>query len=314
MSSTKKLTWEMKLNHFCMRLKDRFLHALPFLQDPRPLRAIALETTTACTRKCPYCPPHCELGIPELRMEEKVFRAIISSLSSRGFSGDLFFNLYGEPLADDRLDAWMSLASTSLPKARMVVFTNGDLLTVERFLSLKKAGLGVMVLSQHSPELSPALRGVLAALQRDYPRLDCINVIDYWGQYRSEGGGVGLLNNKGGMADVKRPPYLCCCDVETAAVDCLGNVILCNNDCTSSYAFGNAGKKDFFEIWEDPVFAAVRGRIMRGEWLFDICRRCMSPEGKTVARPAGRAVRLPPAFSDMRSALKKLPPGKGGRK
>lgn len=305
MPSTRKLTWEMRLNHLCMRARDGLMTLFPFLLDPYPVRAVAFETTTECTRKCAYCPPHSSLAIPPLRMPAGIFRRVIGSLAGRGFGGNVFFNLYGESLADERLEAWIAEARAKLPSATLIVFTNGDLLTAERFLSLKKAGMDTMVLSQHSAELRPELAAALETLKSGYPELYCVTVIDYHGQYYG-GRGIGLLNNKGGLADVRRRPYRHCCDVESAAIDCLGNVLLCNNDCTSSYVFGNVSEKDFHRIWEDPLFAGVRRRIMRGERVFEICRRCMSAEGLTTAAPRGKAARLPKAFHDMGRVLAAL--------
>jgi len=252
------------------------------------------------------------MDIPRLTMPHEIFSRVTASLSRRGFGGNIFFNLYGESLADERLEAWIAEARAKLPSATMIVFTNGDLLTAARFLSLRKAGMDTMVLSQHSAELRPELSALLETLKREHPSLYCITVIDYYSQYYSPRGGVGLLNNKGGLAEVRRRPYAHCCDVEAAAIDCLGNVLLCNNDCTSSYVFGNVARKDFYRIWEDPLFASVRLKIMRGEWLFEICRKCMSPTGQTTAVPRGKAERLPPAFHDFKevmAGLEALPHG-----
>jgi hypothetical protein len=130
--------------------------------------------------------------------------------------------------------------------------------------------------------------------------------MDYHSLYYAERNSTNLMNNKGGMVDVSRKPLAHCRDVQSAAIDCLGNVLLCCNDCTSSYIFGNVGEKDFYAIWNDPAFVAVRLRIMRGKWPFEICRKCAGGAGLSTIRPPGKATRLAPAFHDFEEAMSSL--------
>ncbi len=298
-SPSGKLTWELAFSQRFNRIFDRLLAALPFLLDPLRMKAVAIETTTGCTRKCAYCPPHSAADIPPLLMKRGTYLSILASLSRNNFSGSVYFNLYGESLLDDRLEDWLGLARAALPWAKLAIFTNGDLLTAARYLALKKSGMDYMALSQHSEQLSARLVGTLEALARDHPGLYNIKLTDYHRLYYAESNRLGVLNNKGGLADVKRRPPPRCRDVESAAVDCLGNVLLCCNDCTSSYVFGNAGETDLFRIWNSPSFTAARRLAQRGKKPFEICRRCMGGEGLSVEMPRAKAKRLPAAFSDM---------------
>ena len=125
---------------------------------------------------------------------------------------------------------------------------------------------------------------------------------------------AALRRNLAVLADVRRRPFGSCCDIESACVDCEGNVLLCNNDCTSSYVFGNVLQKDFYSIWEAHAFVLARRRIMRSEWLFDICRKCMSSGRRTTPVPAGSARRLPAAFHDMPAVMARLAAQDGDKK
>lgn len=310
MSSEPKISGLLRLNGYSLRLRDLYRRLFPCLLDPLRIRAVALETTTACTRSCPYCPPHSVMKVPALKMPRKIFSRVVGSLGARGYAGDLFFSLYGDSLADDRLEALLDEARTAAPAARRVVFTNGDLLTEERFASLRAAGMDALALSLHSERPGAALAETLKGLAKTAP--GSVGVVDYYSQCLP-GNDVGLLNNKGGLADVSRRPFGSCCDIESACVDCEGNVLLCNNDCTSSYVFGNVLRKDFYSIWEDPAFVLARRRIMRGEWLFEICRKCMSSRGRSTPVPGGKAYRLPAAFYDMPEVMARLAPQKDAK-
>lgn len=292
----------LRLSQVFKGLVDRLQAALPLLLDPLRLPGVELETTTSCTRRCEYCPPHASGRMPRLLMSRETYDAVLASLRKVSFKGWISFNLYGESLLDDRLEEWLSLAAKALPGSRLAVFTNGDRLTRDRYLSLKKAGMGPLLVSLHSG-MSEKLSGTLAALKRDHPDLYSVTVTDYGRLYEGGRNPLGILNNKGGLAPVTRNTPGRCRDVEAAAVDCFGNVLLCCNDCTASYVFGNVLEKDLLDIWSDPVFAAARLAIMRGKTPFEICRRCMGPDGKTLEIPPGDARRLPQAFHDLEAGL-----------
>lgn len=294
----------LALNDWVWRGTDRVLRLLPFLIRPSPLKVVALETTTECTRNCAYCPPHHGLGIPALRMDWAVYRRVIDSLAGRRYRGQVWYGLYGEPLLDDRLEALLRCARGRLPSARLCVFSNGDRLTKGRFVGLRRAGLDALFLSQHSRELAPAAAGALAEIVRGVPDPGFISWTDYHRLCYAQGNRCNVLNNKGGLADVRRRPLSFCRDVRCAAVDCLGNVLLCNNDCTSSYVFGNVARRDLYEIWEDPAFVDARRQVIRGRWLFEICRKCAGGEGATTEPPRGRAARLPKAFHDFARVMR----------
>lgn len=304
MKLPEEITWELKLNRLVSIVRDRLVRSLPFLIRSSPLRTVAIETTTKCTRKCPYCPPHSAMDIPHLYMRPELYDRILGSLSGHGFKGEIFFNLYGESLCDDRLGSWIEQARAALPGAKLVVFTNGDLLTVEKYRGLVKAGLDTMTISQHSPVLAPGLEKTLDTLRRDFAGIYRAKIINYHHHFHEGKNSLGLLNNKGGLADVRRKGVKCCTDISYIAVDCLGEVLLCCNDCTASYVFGNVMARDLYEIWEDPDFTAIRLEIMRGGAPFEICRKCMGPNGLCTAVPPGNAERLPPAFTDFDEVMR----------
>lgn len=301
-----KMTWEVGLGYRLRSLADSVLHRLPAWLRERRLKFVTLEVVTECNRKCVYCPPHSSLDIPPLRMDWEVYRRIVDSLAANGFAGWLSYSLSGESLLDEKLEDRIRYAVGKSAAILPVVYTNGDLLTAQKFLALKAAGMHMLIISQHSRELGGALTETLRALKRDHPELYTVSIMDYYKLYYTDGNKLGVINNRGGLADVKRKPLSSCRELDYAAIDCLGNVLLCCQDCTSSYVFGNVLEKDFFAIWNDPVFAAARRRIERGEWLFEICRKCAGPEGLCTAKPRGKARRLPPAFGDLGAVMDKL--------
>ncbi len=246
-------------------------YLLKRLGKPQPPKTVEVETTSYCNRKCAYC-PNATIGRPEDLMDERLFHRIIDSLAQWDFTGRFSPHFYGEPLTDERLVGFMAHARKKLPKANIVVYTNGDYLTVDKYIALMEAGVDSFRVSLHSPSLPKAFAATQAFLQERRPELYKVEIVDFYGMYKSKE--ESMLNNRGGMIDIthKRHPY--CFLVEHLTIDYLGNAVLCCNDFLSSVTFGNAGEKELKDIWYDPAYVEARRRIASGFWLYDICQKC----------------------------------------
>ncbi len=205
-------------------------------------------------------------------MEENLFYKIIDSLARMGFSGRLSPHFYGEPLTDERLVPFMAYARKKLPRADIVVYTNGDFLSVEKYMALMGAGVNSFRISLHSPAMPKLISDTLAYIKAERPELYKVEIVDFYGMYtRKEG---ELLNNRGGLVDIKHTRHPYCYLVNHLTIDYLGNTVLCCNDYSSTVTFGNAGEKDLREIWRDPAYVKARRLISSGVWTFDICKTC----------------------------------------
>lgn len=237
----------------------------------RPPQDVNVETTSFCNRSCVYCPNN-TIGRPEARMDEKLYYKIIDSLSLWGFSGRHSPHLYGEPLTDDRLALFMAYARKKLPRANIIIYTNGDYLSVEKYLALMEAGVDSFRISLHSPAMPKVLSDTLAHIKKERPELYKVEIYDVHGMNLRKL--PYTLNNRGGLVDIERARRPYCREVNFLNIDHKGNVVLCCNDYLSSVTFGNAGEKDLRAIWHDPSYVKARRLVSRGIWAFDICRKC----------------------------------------
>ncbi len=114
--------------------------------QPRPLRLLAWETTSACTLACPHCRAAATLIRDEGELSTSEAEALLTATARLGpviviLSG-------GEPLLRDDLEALVSYGTTL--GLRMVLATNdGRLLTAERIRNLADAGLQRVSFSMH---------------------------------------------------------------------------------------------------------------------------------------------------------------------
>lgn len=227
-----------------------------------PLRHVEIETTTLCTRKCGYCPNSFMTRPPGL-MAEETFYKVIDDLKSMGFKGRLSPHFYGEPLSDARLEKFIRYTKKSLPQCTVKLFTNGDLLTFERFESLRDSGVDIVRISNHDRILNETV----SRLKARYPQM--IEVIDYYSDYISS---KTLIFNRGGLLDTGKKMSRTCHFVNFVTIDYRGNMVLCCNDYTSSVVLGNVHKETVKTIWNRHSFR--RACIMNGLWLYPICKKC----------------------------------------
>ena len=90
---------------------------------------IEVEIGTFCNRRCRWCPNgwH-ERGRQHDRMATRTWRRLLADLRRAEYAGWLAFHNYNEPLADPTLREKVDQARRALPRARLAVYTNGDLL------------------------------------------------------------------------------------------------------------------------------------------------------------------------------------------
>ncbi|MBI3794478.1 MAG: radical SAM/SPASM domain-containing protein [Nitrospinae bacterium] len=246
-------------------------YALKRLQPVRPPNAVEIETDSHCNRKCVYC-PNFTVGRPEEKMPDALYYKIIDSLAKWGFAGRLSPHFYGEPLADDRLAGFMKYAREKLPRAQIIVYTNGDFLTVEKYYALLDAGVDSFRISQHSPTLPKVPSETLEHVKKHTPELFNVAMVDFYALYQKKD--EGMLNNRGGLIDIKRKRSPSCYYVANMTIDCKGDVLLCCNDYAGEVSFGNAGEREVRDIWRSSKYVNARAKAASGIWDYDLCKRC----------------------------------------
>lgn len=230
---------------------------------------VEIETTSICNRKCNYC-PNSTIGRPDGYMDENLFYKVVDELSTLGFSGRISPHFYGEPLMDKRLVRFVKYMREKLPKASIVLFTNGDLLTYDLFKELSDAGLDKFNISQHSEKPSATLVDTLNRLDGALVK----NKIDFIKYYDNK----MKLMNRGGLIrldlqkSIKKQFY--CSMTSALTIDYQGNCVLCCNDYLSQHVFGNLKNESILDVWNKKNYNLIRSEVECGIWSYDICREC----------------------------------------
>jgi len=230
-----------------------------------PILSVAIETTQHCNRRCTYCPVSIDPK-PRRTMKFEIFKEIINQLALIGFRGYLTYHFFNEPLLNRDLEKLVQHASHHLPKARHVIFTNGDLLTSQRARSLFASGVSLFLVTNHGGRgLTEFVQQIEHAWWIFHPRI--------WFRRLTHD---RSLFNRGGLVEVTRPRRFSYCSylAYEMVIDVDGNVVLCCNDYYGNTQFGNVMRTPILNIWNSSSMSNLRKRLLQGEFDLPICRRC----------------------------------------
>jgi len=257
--------------------------------------AIAIENTTSCNRNCPYC-PHSWQQRASRQMPFSLFRKIVDDLSDIPYMGKIQFAPLGEPLLDERLVLFVSHVRQKLPKSRILILTNGDLLTLPLFNELSNAGANQFDISDHyvvaenryvikEPKHAIETYNLLDAdkkcrivfLTNNYDRIRRID------RFHNRSGLVPLENS----VAVKRLDRNCSFPESIMTITHNGEVLLCARQWNTDVTFGNLATEHIADIWSKPYFKSIRSNLRKGNFELEICRECRlgyMPEPESLAK------------------------------
>lgn len=246
-----------------------------FELDVTDVESIAIETTTVCNLRCSYCPHSTPYAKAHAFMPDEIFYRIIDSLKEfrPDYSGVIIPSLYGEPLLDKRLETFIRYAKQKFPKATFQLFTNGSFLTIERYKTLKEAGISKFIVSVHAPQMSEELCQILKAIQLEFSDLDSFEIIStYYANKYNRGGLV-----EGTSSDRNNCHRIVRCDFgyKNLVFDYEGNSVVCCNDYLSQVRFGNIVEESVKQIWDKAEYRRVRNELLFGFLTQKICRVCL---------------------------------------
>jgi len=229
-----------------------------------------IETTTHCNRRCSFCPnSKYDRGLKknEVRMPFEMYKKIIDELAEYHFRGRIGPHFYGEPLTDERLPDFIKYTKEKLPKCRININTNGDLLTIEKYNQLIEMGVDKLTVGQYDDKPTKTMVTLLAYIKEHPEKKMYISYkkFDTENQHSTRGGEIKVKNPE---------PPRCRSPLNPVVIDALGNVVLCCNDYHSSVILGNVIIESVMEIWNKPRYKKLRQHLRKGEYQLPICKVC----------------------------------------
>lgn len=218
-------------------------------------------------------------------MADEVFIRLHDELKAFCYAGRISYHLYSEPLLRKDLARLIALSRSMVPASWQVLFTNGDLLTDEKYEELVSAGVDLIVITQHDG---------IAPKPRERQIVQFPNDL----KLTNRGGSIAALPTP--TEESKTLP--CYAPTEMLIVASNGDVLLCYEDAKREYVFGNIMDSSLQEIWSEPDFVARRRllRESRRREAGGICEHCSN----AAHTEPGRSARSEPFWNDQPQACR----------
>lgn len=114
---------------------------------------VEIENHNFCNRICWFCPNSFIDRRSRLSlMSDEVFKKIIDNLAEIDYDGNLTWSRYHEALADHSIFERIAMARRALPRATLVVISNGDYMDRSTLPQLEAAGVDRLMLDLYLPD------------------------------------------------------------------------------------------------------------------------------------------------------------------
>lgn len=257
---------------------------LSFIEGVPLFSLVEFNLNGSCNRACSFCP----VSNTEVYTKTKdsitveLFEKIVKDLEEIKYEGKILFSAFSEPLLHKKIEELIIIGKKYLPRSRIEIVSNGDLLTVSKLKKLFGAGLDVISISMY----------------------DGAHQIEYFNDMRKkagireegivlrrrylENGNYGLtISNRTGLVDsnkfrdkdenaVLQLPlkHVCYYPFYMIVIDYNGDVLLCPHDWSKTLNFGNLNNETLFNIWKNKALSGIRKRLSKSDRNFAACKKC----------------------------------------
>ena len=242
------------------------------INDP-DIYEIEIETINRCNGVCPFCPVNAkEPQRPYAKMPTELFYKIIADLVAIDYSGMLSIFSNNEPFLDERILDFYRYAKTRLPKATTSIFTNGSLLTLEKFVELTKWCDTITIDNYNDAKVvNDNLKEIYDYLQI---HVELKKRVNFSLRLQNQ-----VLTSRGGQApnkkNVKYEKERCLLPYRMLVIRPTGKVSLCCNDALGKYTLGDVSKQSVIELWNSEDYKKIRREmLLHGRKNLLLCTNC----------------------------------------
>lgn len=234
--------------------------------------SVELEVINRCNGECPFCPVNRHDDPRKLKkMDTELFKKIINELSELDYSGRLALHSNNEPFLDTRIIEFARYAREKLPHAFIYMYTNGTLLTLEKFTEIIPY-LNRMIIDNYNDDL------------KLHENIKEINI--YCKQNRNLDKKVEIhvrkihevLNTRGGQSpNNSRRETLdmsCTLPYKQMVIRPDGKTSLCCNDAYGKYTMADLTRMTVKEAWYSPQYRGIRKQLRNGRKYVRLCKYC----------------------------------------
>jgi MoaA/NifB/PqqE/SkfB family radical SAM enzyme len=300
-------------------------------------RTVQIQTATGCNADCIFC-PYGETYplLPKGRMDWDVFESLVEETARHGVRRISPY-LMNEPFADPEIFDRIRMINRINPAAKVVVTSNGGLLTQDRVDRLLDLGDGVHALylsvqGIDEEAYEKTMRGgmrfrktmanvdyLLEAMKKrgarrpeiwvtmvDTDVIDARKSVAYWSSRGVRSKYTKLENRGGNIHDANeisrshamRPFTDCTRLFKQAFVMFNGDVVLCCTDYRKTMVLGNTRDGGLHGVWNSDRAVAIRQAYIREDFSENsLCGTCTIDREVEVSHVPKGARRLPRLFA-----------------
>ena len=253
-----------------LRIENRVEH----LKKSVPLfDYIGIETYNRCNGVCEFCPVSVQAeSREECLMDKALFQKIIDGLAELNYSGRISLFCNNEPFLDSRILEFHKYAREMLPNARMHLYTNGTLLTLDKFIELMEY-LDELIIDNYNQELKliPNARKIKEYCEQHPKLIERVTIVLRKPQeiLATRGGDAPNRQEKISYENTK-----CVNPFIQMIVRPDGKISLCCNDPLGRDTLGDLNCSSLTEVWYGEKFNKVREALAKGRQYWPHCKYC----------------------------------------
>lgn len=241
------------------------------------IELIELETVNRCNGICPFCPVN--VNQPQrkyAKMTSELFKKIINELAAMNYSGRLSLYSNNEPFLDERIIDFHRYANAKLPNTFFCLFTNGSLLTFDKFMDIMPY-LDELIIDNYNDNKeinTPELKKIYDYLQEHQKIKERVNFI-----FRLQNEVLfsrgGMAPNKKGKHDARTTDIICTLPYHQLVIRPTGEISLCCNDALGKYTLGNLNMQSILEVWNSERYHEIRKEMLtNARKNLYLCKEC----------------------------------------
>ncbi|MBE5865472.1 MAG: radical SAM protein [Lachnospiraceae bacterium] len=242
--------------------------------DKLKIQYIEIETVNRCNGGCGFCPVNRFCDPREYaEMPDELFTKIIDELAEMDYDGRLALYSNDEPFLDRKIIERHRYARAKVPNANMYLFTNGTLLTLDKFINVMEC-LDELIIDNYHQELKliKPCQEIAAYCERHPEYKERVTIVLRKPQEQLSSRGGDSPNRK---QDLKTYPMAkCTLPFKQLVIRPTGEVSLCCNDALGKYTLGDLKVQTIAEVWNGEKYKDIREAVYKGRSTIEQCKYC----------------------------------------
>lgn len=239
-------------------------------------QTIEIETINRCNNTCSFCPVNKYSDTRDFKiMDQKLFVSVLKQLQELNYTGSIGLYSNNEPFLDERIVELARIAKEHLPNNHLYLYTNGLLLTLEKFTGIIQY-LDRMYIDNYNDnlKLNTPVKIIHDYCQDNKVYLDKVRI-----RLRKLN---DVLSTRGGQAPNRKEEHIkpldcsCLLPFRQMVVRPDGKVSLCCNDALGTMTLGDLTKEFIGDVWHGKKYLEIRKKLAKGRHDIALCHGCDS--------------------------------------